>query len=285
MNNIQAIPLQRIYANPNQPRKHFDQEKLEELAQSIKQYGVMEPIVVTPRDDRYMIIAGERRFRASTIAELQEIPACVLIADDELVEELALLENVQRQDLNPIEEAKAFQSLLDRGWDKEKLAEKMGFKQPWRIDERTSLLNLDPVYQKMVVEGKIGNSQAFEMSRVPADQQHIVFRQIKAGKLDSYNKVRSFVDGLLKLQEQASIFEFQILTLEEKGAIDGFNTMLKSCERFIAACYGDKINHLKKAVFHDIQVERLDMVINGLMKIRKMVLTGQGIKDAMEAAG
>jgi hypothetical protein len=90
---------------------------------------------------------------------------------------------------------------------------------------------------------------------------------------------------VLKLQEQASIFEFQVLTLEEQGAIAGCSNMLTSCEKFIKACYGDKINHLKKAVFHDIQVERLDMVINGLMKIRKTVLAGQGLKEAFQQVG
>ena len=100
---LTTIPPKLIYANPNQPRKAFDPEKLQELAGSIKEYGVLEPIVVTPRADRYMIIAGERRFRASTLASLSELPALIK-ADDNMVEELALLENVQRQDLTIIEE-------------------------------------------------------------------------------------------------------------------------------------------------------------------------------------
>lgn len=102
-------------ANPNQPRKQFDQGALEELAESIKQYGILEPIVLKPRDGQFMIVAGERRFLAPKLAGLSEIPARIIEASDELVEELALLENVQRQDLNAIEEAKAYRALLDRG--------------------------------------------------------------------------------------------------------------------------------------------------------------------------
>src|ERR1035437_6769618 len=122
--NLATIPLHLIYPNPDQPRKDFDAEKLEELAMSIREYGVLEPIVVTKRDVRYMIIAGERRYRASLLAAISEIPARIIEADDTLVEELALLENVQREDLNIIEEAKAFKSLLDRGWTREELAAK-----------------------------------------------------------------------------------------------------------------------------------------------------------------
>src|SRR5208337_362764 len=153
------LPLNHIYANPNQPRKQFDPEKLQELAGSIKEYGVQNPILVTPRGDRYMIIAGERRFRASILAGLTEVPVLIKDVDDNMVEELALLENVQRQDLTIIEEARAYQALLDRGMAKEELAAKLG-KQSWRIDERTSLLNLTPAHQKLVEAGKIGHSEA-----------------------------------------------------------------------------------------------------------------------------
>lgn len=165
-NKIIELPIKEIFPNPDQPRKEFDRHKLAELAMSIKEYGIFQPITVTPRNDRYMIIAGERRFRACQLAGLEKVSAMIKVANGELVEELALLENIQRQDLNIIEEAMAFRALLERGMSKEDLARKMGFKQMWRIDERTSLLNLTEEIQKMVVKGRITNSQAFEMSRV-----------------------------------------------------------------------------------------------------------------------
>lgn len=276
------LSINKLYPNPNQPRKDFDQAGLEELAMSIRQYGVLEPLVVTKRGDRYMIVAGERRFRASLLAGLKEVPAEIIEADDALVEELALLENIQRQDLNIIEEAKGYQSLLDRGWTKEELARKMGFKQVWRIDERTSLLNLAPEHQKLVINGTIGHSQAFEMSRVAPDRQALVLKKILAGELNSYNKLRSFVDGLILIEQQGNIFELNVLTEEQKKALNDFDALLTGIERFIKKA--DDLEHFKKAVFHsNIRPERLDLIIKHLMKLRKLVLTGKGVKDALAA--
>jgi ParB family chromosome partitioning protein len=280
---LTTIPLNRIYANPNQPRKAFDPEKLQELSASIKEYGVLEPIVVTPRENgRHMIIAGERRFRASALAGLSEMPVRIIEADDRLVEELALLENIQRQDLTIIEEARAYQALIDRGMSKEELASKLG-KMPWRIDERTSLLNLSPVHQKLVEAGKIGNSEAFEMSRLPASKQDVVLRRIISGELCSYNKLRSFVDGLILCEQQETIFALQEVSGEEKRAIDHFEGLIRNIQAFVVEL--DNEETVKKAAFHSsIRAEQLDLIIRHLMRLRKLVLAGSGIKDAMEAA-
>ena len=282
---MNTLPIDLIYPNPDQPRKQFDPEKLEELAMSIKQYGVLEPIVVTPRENRYMIIGGERRFRASLLAGLKEIPARIIEADDALVEELSLLENIQREDLNIIEEAKAFQALLDRGWTKEDIALKMGFKQTWRVDERTSLLNLSPEHQGLVIDGTIGHSQALEMSRVSSDKQTLILRKIKSGELGTYNKLRSFVDGLILMEQQESLFTFQTVTAQEKQSIEDFESLLKTIERFIMATGSMGTEHFKKASFHSqVSPERLDLIIQHLMKLRKLVLAGTGLKNAIEDA-
>jgi ParB family transcriptional regulator, chromosome partitioning protein len=281
--NLQTLSLNEIFPNPNQPRKEFDQEKLEELAMSIRQYGVLEPIVVTPRDDHFMIIAGERRYRASLLAGIKEIPARVIEADDALVEELALLENIQRQDLNIIEEAKAFQALLDRGWSREDLARKMGFKQAWRVDERTSLLNLTPEYQGMVANGAIGNSQAFEMSRVPAAQQSIIFGKIQSGDLNTYNKLRSFVDGLIMASKQENIFSFETITQEERKTVNDLDNLFHNIERFIKDLDAEGLKGIKKATFHSgITPERIDVIVHHLMKYRKLIQAGAGMKTALE---
>jgi ParB family chromosome partitioning protein len=207
----------------------------------------------------------------------------VIEADDRLVEELALLENVQRQDLNIIEEAKAYRALLDRGWSRDDLARKMGFKQPWRIDERTSLLNLAPEYQDMVIQGKIGNSEAFEMSRLSYGKQGIVLKKILSGELNTYNKLRSFVDAVLAVEKQENIFALEIINDDERETIKGFDSLLNSTERVIREFYEQgKAGHLKKAGFRqDIKVEQLDLIIKGLMKIRKTLLAGAGLKDAV----
>jgi hypothetical protein len=132
-NGSHEVNLSLIYPNSSQPRKFFPKEALEELALSIQEQGLIEPLVVTPRDGKFMLVAGERRWRAAHIAGLAKVPVRVLEADDRQVAEMALVENLQRQDLTPLEEARAFQAMLDSGYTKEELARKLGFKQVWRV--------------------------------------------------------------------------------------------------------------------------------------------------------
>jgi ParB family chromosome partitioning protein len=279
---IRPLSIDSIFPNPGQPRKFFDSDKLDELAGSIRQYGVLEPIVVTPREGGFMIIAGERRYWASQRAGLSEIPARVIEADDALVEELALLENIQREDLSIVEEAEAYRRLLDRGWSREELARKMGFKQTWRIDERLSLLNLTPEHRDLVIKGVIGNSQAFEMSRLSPLNQEVLLRKLRAGELGSYNRLRAFVDGLLMLERQGSVFELKTLSPQEARSVREMEATVRSVERFLKEAH---LRHLSKAAFHtDVTVERIDLVIRGLQKVRKSILAGAGAKEAVEAA-
>lgn len=113
IDQVQQIPLDNIVAKEDQPRKEFDKSSLKELAESIKVHGVIQPILVRKKEDKYEIIAGERRFRASRLVGLKEIPAIIMDADKEDAAKLALIENIQREDLNPIEEAMAYKHLLE----------------------------------------------------------------------------------------------------------------------------------------------------------------------------
>ena len=127
---INEIKINLIDANPNQPRREFNQESLQELADSIKEIGIIQPITLRQMENgRYQIIAGERRWRASQLAGLATIPAYIRTADDENVMEMALIENIQRQDLNSVEIALAYQRLIDTyGLTQEKLSERVGKK-------------------------------------------------------------------------------------------------------------------------------------------------------------
>ncbi|MDE6189676.1 MAG: ParB/RepB/Spo0J family partition protein [Clostridia bacterium] len=158
---VEILSIDKITANPNQPRKKFDENLLEELAVSIKNYGVVQPIIVCPiGNDSYEIVAGERRFRANKIAGNTTIPVIIKNLTRKQIKEISLIENLQRQDLNPIEEAQAYKSLIDEyGFTQEQLADKLGKSRPV-ITNSLRLLNLNPVVIDMVVNGRLSAGHA-----------------------------------------------------------------------------------------------------------------------------
>ena len=158
---VTQIESKLIDTNPNQPRKRFDEDSLNELAASIKNYGVIQPILVCPKDGgRYELIAGERRLRASKIAGLSFIPAIVKRFTESEMAEIALIENLQREDLNPIEEARAYRSLMEKyGFTQEELADKLGKSRPV-IANSLRLLSLNPVVVDMVETGRLSAGHA-----------------------------------------------------------------------------------------------------------------------------
>jgi ParB family chromosome partitioning protein len=154
------IDISLIDNNVEQPRKNFDPTALKELAESIKTYGVIQPILVVPKKDRYMIVAGERRFRASKLAGLKKIPAVVREYTEQQVQEISLLENIQREDLNPIETAKAMKELLvNYGWTQEELADRLGKSRPV-VANFIRLLSLCPEVIALIESGKLSAGHA-----------------------------------------------------------------------------------------------------------------------------
>ncbi len=154
------LNISLIDVNPNQPRKNFDPTQLNELAQSIKIHGVIQPILVCEKNNRYMIVAGERRFRASKIAEKKTIPAIVKNFSDNEIKEIALLKNIQRQDLNPIETARALKELQDSyNWTQEALADRLGKSRPV-IANTLRLLTLCPEVIDLIEKGKLSAGHA-----------------------------------------------------------------------------------------------------------------------------
>ena len=157
----QMLPLHKVEPNPNQPRRDFDPEELQSLADSITTHGVVQPLTVREMaNGYYQIIAGERRWRAARMAELREIPAVIIEADDKKVMELALIENLQRQDLNPVEEALGYRSLMeDYGLTQEEAAARVGKSRP-AVANALRLLNLCPEVLEKVREGVLSAGHA-----------------------------------------------------------------------------------------------------------------------------
>ena len=180
-----TLPISQIESYQNQPRKNFNQEKLEELAESIRQHGVIQPLTVRKlASGYYQIIAGERRWRAARMAGLDEIPAVVIEADDQKAMELAMIENLQREDLNPIEEAEGFRALVQTyGMTQEQAAEKVG-KSRSAVANALRLLDLHPSIQKSVEVGQISAGHARAILPLPPSLRTKAVREIVNGGLN-----------------------------------------------------------------------------------------------------
>lgn len=157
---VEQIDVGMIDPNKDQPRKVFDQNALNELAASIKIHGIIQPIVLNKVGDRYMIIAGERRWRAAQIAGLKSVPAIVKEYDKRQIKEISIIENLQREDLNPMEAARAIKQLMDEyGWTQEVVADRLGKSRPV-IANTIRLLNLEPEVIEMIESGKLSAGHA-----------------------------------------------------------------------------------------------------------------------------
>lgn len=172
-----SLSIASIVTNPDQPRKSFDETQLSELSDSIKQNGVLQPILVRKKGDKYEIVAGERRYQASKLAGLKEIPAIVRDIDDTEVFQLALIENLQRSDLTPIEEARGYRQLLDtKGLTQEGLA-KILSKSRSAIANTLRLMDLPQEVQDMMEEGQITAGHARAILAVPTEEGRIKLAQ------------------------------------------------------------------------------------------------------------
>ncbi len=173
------VPIEKLQANPDQPRRRFAQEQLDELAASVKEKGIIQPLIVRSiTGGQYEIVAGERRWRAAQMAQLHEIPVIIRELDDTEVLEVAIIENIQRADLNAVEEAAGFKQLMDRfGHTQEKLAEALG-KSRSHIANLLRLLSLPMDVQTLVIEGKLsaGHARALITAENPSELAKQVVR-------------------------------------------------------------------------------------------------------------
>lgn len=183
--NLKTLKITEVEPNRDQPRKNFNQESLEELAESIKTYGVIQPIVVSKQDGYYGIVAGERRWRAAKLAGLEEIPAIIRENDDEQTnKEIALIENIQREDLNPFEKALGIRHLMEKyGMTQEQVSKKLG-KSRSSISNTVRILYLAPDVLELVKQGKLteGHCKALAGIEDPDRQYAAALRMIDRGE-------------------------------------------------------------------------------------------------------
>ncbi len=161
ISDLRTIKLDEIIADPDQPRRTFDEIALEELAESIRKHGILQPIVVTPHTDGYMIVAGERRYRAAVLAGAHKIPALVRTLSNQHKLEISLIENLQRQDLNPLEVATAYLKLRDQfNMTLDEIAVRVGLNSASAVSNRLRLLGLPEIVKKELVSGALTEGQA-----------------------------------------------------------------------------------------------------------------------------
>jgi ParB family chromosome partitioning protein len=201
---ILEISLKEIRPNPFQPRKNFDEESLQELADSIKNDGLLQPIVVSEDIDGYVIIAGERRYRASKLAKLKEIRAIVLNADDQKMRQFALIENIQREELNSIELADSYQELIKLHDLTHDELSNMIHKSRTHITNTLRLLQLSPKTQKALVEKKISAGHAKVLVGLDEKTQQLIVNSIIGQKL-SVREVEAMIKNMKKTPEPAPL--------------------------------------------------------------------------------
>lgn len=170
---VMQVPITRIIPNPHQPRSSFDQDKLEELAESIRTHGLIQPLVVTETVEGFVLIAGERRWRASRLAGLEQVPVIVKESTPQDMLELALIENIQRADLNPMEEAHAYRQLMDEfGLTQEEVAERVG-KARSTVANLVRLLTLPDSVQIAVNDGRLSGAHARALLPLPTAEMQV----------------------------------------------------------------------------------------------------------------
>ena len=201
MEEFKIVQIKDIQKNPYQPRKEFSEEKIQELAQSIKENGLIQPIIVRKSPVLgYEILAGERRYRASIAAGLSEVPVIVKRLSDQDMMLHSIIENLQRENLNPIEEAKAYQSLIDKGFTHTEIAEKMGKSRPY-ITNLVRLLGLPKHILTEVESGKLSQAHARLLIQLSSDKQDKLLNRIQTENL-SVRQVEQILQKTKKISKK-----------------------------------------------------------------------------------
>ncbi|WP_299950105.1 ParB/RepB/Spo0J family partition protein [uncultured Ruegeria sp.] len=249
-----TVPIEKLQANPDQPRRRFAQEQLDELAASVKEKGIIQPLIVRSiAGGQYEIVAGERRWRAAQIAQLHDIPVIIRNFDDTEVLEVAIIENIQRADLNAVEEAAGFKQLMDRfGHTQEKLAEALG-KSRSHIANLLRLLSLPMDVQTLVIEGKLSAGHARAL--ITAEDPSKLAKQVVRDGLS----VRA-TEALVKKQQAGP----EVATPKSRNLNAGKDADTRALEKDLSAILAMKVNINHKAGSESGQVvlsyENLDQL-------------------------
>lgn len=200
---VVKVAIDQIFPNPYQPRKNFDEEALRDLSASIAQFGVLQPLLVAPADNgRYMLIAGERRLRASKMAKLQEVPVIISEYTSQQIAEIALIENLQREDLHFLEEAEGYEKLMEEfHLTQEAMAARVGKKQS-TIANKLRLLRLSDRIRKILVEGGLTERHARALLKLDDEEKQVQVLTVVIDNGYSVRQTESYIEKLLEDKKQ-----------------------------------------------------------------------------------
>lgn len=254
------LKLRDIEPNRNQPRKMFNEDALDELSESIKQHGIIQPLIVKKRDKYYEIIAGERRWRAAKLAGLTEVPVIIKDYTDQEIMEVALIENIQREDLNPIEEAKAYQNLIQEyDLKQDEVAERVS-KSRTAITNSMRLLKLDMRVQEMVVDERISSGHARALLAVTdGDTQYSLAQKVFDERL-SVRETEKLVKGIDKPEKEKKKPEHDIYYREYEEKLNKImNTHVK---------IKNKDNNKGKIEIEYFSLEEFERIVDMFEKVK-----------------
>lgn len=269
---VLEIDINKIKPNPNQPRKNFDQDALNELAASIKVHGIVQPIVLNQQPDgQYLIIAGERRWRAANICGLKTVPAVIKNYTDKQIKEISIIENLQREDLNPIEAAKAIKELMDEyGLTQETVSDRIG-KSRSNVANTLRLLSLYPDVMEMVEKGKISSGHARCLVVIEDPKEQIRLAQMVVSKNLSVRDLEKAVKAYTNPTKKVVVKEEQSLELKEL-----INQMQKTFATKVSAIGNDS----KGRIYIDYYTrDDLDRIAELLELLNKKEMTLQDLQN------
>ncbi|MFL0248545.1 ParB/RepB/Spo0J family partition protein [Candidatus Clostridium stratigraminis] len=241
-NHVNLIPINMIKPNEKQPRKNFDAEKIEQLAESIREHGIVQPVVLKKEENAYIIIAGERRWRAAKAAGVREIPAVVMDITDKEILEISLIENIQREDLNPIEEAVAYKRLIDEfSLTQEELSKRVG-KSRTAVTNCLRLMNLDPRVQEYLIEGILSEGHGRALLAV-------------SNKDIQYNLAKNIIDEGLNVRDIEKLIKDLNNVKQKKVKENNENIFYLDIKDKLQEYFGTKVQLINKKNKGKIEIE------------------------------
>lgn len=282
---VQELPIERVQPNPDQPRKHFSETKLRELADSIKAQGLMQPIRVRPVGGTYQIVAGERRWRACGLAGLKTIPAIVGELSDEATALLAIMENLHREDINPMEESNAYAKLLEGFGDPEAVAKAVG-KPVGYVRDRLAFQSLDPALQSVLTVNGLSLPQALHLAQLGSHElQRAAFE--KLGKVGArQGDWDRMVTAMAEAEKQGGLFgPPPPPDPRRKEVLAKYDRMLERVERLVRESFkADELDVLAKALDGQTaaRVERIKLIGRHLDRIAEALKQAWGAQHALD---